>query len=226
MWLFPFPKNTITDGYGDNEPPRTSPHRGTDFAPGSKSLITAATHGKVTDIYWSNVLGWVCEQESASGKYRVSYCHLNCSKHGIDCRGPKAHPDGSNCMKNLKVGDKLVAGETYVGRVGNTGASRGAHLHLVLGKSHRSAVSGYTKDPVKYIDKQIRKQNERLQEQEEEVTESPKTVSEKPQEQEEATESPVTGVDCEPDVITPDKGETLPKRILEAVRTILLWLKG
>jgi len=112
-------------------------------------------------------------------------------------------------MKNLKVGDKLVAGETYVGRVGNTGASRGAHLHLVLGKSHRSAVWGYTKDPVKYIDKQIRKQNERLQGQEEEVT-----------------ESPLTGVDCEPDVVTPDKGETLPKRILEAVRTILLWLKG
>ena len=210
MWLFPFPKNTITDGYGDNEPPRTSPHRGADFAPGSKSLITAATHGKVTDIYWSNCLGWVCEQESASGKYRVSYCHLNCAKHGIDCRGPKAHPDGSNCMKNLKVGDKLVAGETYVGRVGNTGScSRGAHLHLVLGKSSRSAVSGYTKDPVKYIDKQIRKQNERLQGQEEEVT-----------------ESPLTGVDCEPDVVTPDKGETLPKRILEAVRTILLWLKG
>jgi len=113
-------------------------------------------------------------------------------------------------MKNLKVGDKVVAGETYVGRVGNTGScSRGAHLHLVLGTQPRSAVSGYTKDPVKYIDKQIRKQNERLQGQEEEVT-----------------ESPLTGVDCEPDVITPDKGETLPKRILEAVRTILLWLKG
>ena len=173
-------------------------------------MIRAVTDGKITDIYWSNCLGWVSEQESASGKYRVSYCHLNCAKHGANCPGLSVHRDGSNCMKNLKVGDRVKKGETAVGRIGNSGScSRGDHLHLVLGKSSRSAVSGYTKDPVKYIDKQIRKQNERLQGQEEEVT-----------------ESPLTGVDCEPDVITPDKGETLPKRILEAVRTILLWLKG
>jgi len=110
-------------------------------------------------------------------------------------------------MKNLKVGDKLVAGETYVGRVGNTGScSRGAHLHLVLGKSSRSAVSGYTKDPVKYIDKQIRKQNERLQGQEEEVTESPQKPEPKA-----------------PDVTTPDKTKNLPKSVLEALRVITAW---
>jgi len=108
-------------------------------------------------------------------------------------------------MKNLKVGDSVKAGKTIVGRIGNTGScSRGDHLHLTLGKTHRSAVRGYTKDPEAYIAKQLKKNAE--------------TPSK-------ATESPVTVEDCEPVATTPEKEQSIPARILEAVRVILLWLK-
>ena len=207
-WIFPFDKNTITSPYGDKTPPRTSPHRGLDFATGGNDVIRAVTDGVITDIYWSNCLGWVSEQASASGKYRISYCHLNCHKHGANCQGPSVHADGSNCMKNLKVGDKVEVGKTAVGRIGDSGeCSRGDHLHLVIGKKHKSAVSGWTTDPEKYIQRNIDRHG---------------LPGDEPQE---VTEPIVTVPDCEPEPITPEPTQGIPAKILEAVRTILLWLK-
>jgi len=110
-------------------------------------------------------------------------------------------------MKNLAVGDKVGSGQP-VGRQGNSGScSRGDHLHLVQGKSRRSAVSGKTWDAYKYIEKQMKREsNERLQGQKEEVTQSPQKPEPKA-----------------PDVTTPDKTKNLPKSVLEALRVITAW---
>lgn len=154
-WIHPFPKSTITSRFGTTVR-RESAHRGTDYAPKADSLIPAVTTGKITNIYWSDCLGWVCEQNSANSKHIISYCHLSCTKHGINCKGPSRHKDGSNCMKNLKVGDKVTVNKTWVGRCGNTGScSRGAHLHIVLGLKSRSAVYGSVYDFEKFADSQI-----------------------------------------------------------------------
>ena len=208
-WQHPFPKETITDRFGDNEPPRTSPHRGTDYAPGAKKLIPAVTDGVVTKIEYSNCLGWFVEYQTDEHGLFVGNAHLYCNKHdSIDCDG-RDHEDGSTCMKNLKVGDRIKCCDP-VGRVGNSGrCSRGAHLHITISKKPDMR---YAKpfDIEKFIDQKIKKQNKK----------KPKPVKKI-----EVTESPQTGEQCDPKVIAPEKGQTIPQSILEAVRTILLWLK-
>jgi murein DD-endopeptidase MepM/ murein hydrolase activator NlpD len=157
-WKHPFPKNTITSVFGTTKN-RTSPHRGTDYAPGVNTLIPAVTAGTVAVTAWSNCLGWYMVQTgSANGKtWYVGYCHLSCPEHGPDCSGPKQHPDGSNNFKNLKVGDKLKLGQA-AGRVGNTGeCSKGAHVHTTLGTTLKAVTSGKVYDLAKFIDDQASK---------------------------------------------------------------------
>ena len=157
-WQHPFPKSTITDKFADKEPPRTSPHRGLDYAPKAKSLIPAITDAVVTSIFYSSCLGWVCEIRSVEHGIYIGHSHLYCNKHDtINCDG-KGHEDGSTCMSKLKVGDSVKAGQ-WVGRVGNSGTcSRGAHLHLSFSKKTDPR---YAKvfDPEKFIDQKIAKQN-------------------------------------------------------------------
>ena len=156
-WQHPFPKSTLTDLFGDKAPPRTSPHRGADYAPGENKIIPSVTDGFVNRIFWSNCLGWICEVKSDDHSIYIGYSHLACAKHGVNCSGTGAHKDGSTCMKNLKVGDRVSAGQP-VGRVGNTGScSRGAHLHLTFAKKSDPRYAK-TFDPVKFIDQKIRKQ--------------------------------------------------------------------
>ena len=107
-WSHPFPKATITDSWGDNEPPRTSPHRGVDYAPGAKELIPAITNAVVSRIFYSGCLGWVCEIKTDEDKVFIGHSHLYCSKHrSVDCDGSD-HSDGSTCMTQLKVGDRVT----------------------------------------------------------------------------------------------------------------------
>ena len=206
-WRQPLDDYRLSDRYGDKEPPRTSPHRGTDYVGDKKELVRAVNDGEIIDIYWTNCLGWVCAVRIDGSDWVFSYCHLNCHTHGTRCSGVKAHADGSNCMKNLAVGDKVSSGQP-VGRQGGSGScSRGDHLHLVQGKSRRSAVSGKTWDAYKYIEKQMKREsNERLQGQKEEVTESPQKPEPKAS-----------------DVTTPEKTKNLPKSVLEALRVITAW---
>lgn len=151
-WLHPFAKSKITSRFGSLDNRQTA-HRGTDYAPGAQKLIPAITDGRIVAIEWSDCLGWVVVQSSASGKYHIGYCHLSCSRHGINCQGPRLHKDGSTGLKTLRVGDEVEAGVTHVGRVGNTGkCSRGAHLHATLGKTALSYKWGTVMDLEKYID--------------------------------------------------------------------------
>ena len=160
MWQYPFPKNTITDRFGDFEPPRKSPHRGLDLAPGAKKLIPAISDGVVTKIFYSQCLGWICEFKTDEHGIYIGHSHLYCNKHdSINCDGSD-HEDGSTCMSQLKVGDRVTQGQP-VGRVGNSGTcSRGAHLHLTFAKKTNPAWAK-TFDPEKFLDQKIAKQNKR-----------------------------------------------------------------
>lgn len=154
-WRHPFDKKTITSVFGTTVR-RTSPHRGTDYAPKPNALIPAIAKGTVKVTAWSNCLGWYMVQTAwADGKtWYIGYCHLSCNTHGINCKGPSQHPDGSNNFVRLKVGDKLEQGDP-VGRVGNTGScSRGAHLHATLGRSAKSVSTGKVYDLAAFIDAQ------------------------------------------------------------------------
>src|SRR6056297_747027 len=170
MWQHPFLKSTITDRFGDTEPPRTSSHRGTDYAPGAKKLIPAVTSGVVSKIDFSNILGWFMEFKTDEHGLYVGHAHLYCNKHdSINCDGSD-HEDGSTCMSRLKVGDRLEMGD-WVGRVGNSGASRGAHLHITISKKLDMRFSKPF-DIEKFIDQKIAKQ-------EKEKTKLPKIVKTK-----------------------------------------------
>lgn len=157
MWQHPFPKSTITSRYGEKNPPRTSPHRGTDYAPGAKKLIPAVTDAVVTKIFYSSCLGWVCEIRSDEHGIYIGHSHLYCAKHkSVNCDGSD-HKDGSTCMSKLKVGDKVIMGQP-VGRVGNSGTcSRGAHLHIT-GSKKTDPRYARTFDIQKFIDQKITKQ--------------------------------------------------------------------
>lgn len=153
-WQHPFPEATITSGFGTRRN-RKSPHRGVDYAPGAKSLIPAVTNGRVELIQWSDILGWVMVQSSGSGKYYIGYCHLNCAKHGLYCRGPL--DKCTTPFKSLGLYHDLKKGQP-VGRVGSTGsASTGPHLHITLGKTVRAVFYGQVYDIQAYINKQLEK---------------------------------------------------------------------
>lgn len=157
MWIHPFNKSTITSRHGDNNPPRTSPHRGLDYASGGRKLIPSITSGRVSKIFYSNCLGWVCEVKSDEHGIYIGYSHLYCNKHNtVNCDG-SGHEDGSTCMSQLKVGDRVDIRQP-VGRVGNSGeCSRGSHLHLTMSKRPDPRYAK-TFDPEKFIDQKIAKQ--------------------------------------------------------------------
>src|SRR6056297_1015370 len=198
-WQHPFSKNTITSRYGETAR-RTSPHRGLDYAPRSRSLIPALTDGVVTSIFYSSCLGWVCEFKSDQHGLYIGHSHLYCNKHdSIDCDGWD-HTDGSTCMKNLKVGHRVKAGQP-VGRVGTSGrCSTGSHLHLTFSKKTDPRYAK-TFDPEKFIDQKIKKQ-------------------EKEEAKTKATESAQKPEQTKPDVTTPEKAPKPPKSVLRALEVI------
>jgi murein DD-endopeptidase MepM/ murein hydrolase activator NlpD len=197
-WQHPFPKSTITSRYGETAR-RTSPHRGLDYGVTGKKLIPAITDGVVTAIFYSSCLGWICEFKSDEHGIYIGHSHLYCNKHdSINCDGSD-HADGSTCMKNLKVADRVKQGQP-IGRVGNSGTcSRGAHLHLTMSKKTDPR---YAKmfDPEKFIDQKLKKQA--------------KTK---------ATESAQKPEQTKPDVTTPEKAQNPPKSVLEALKVIMAW---
>ena len=143
-WIMPFPDSKITGHYGTLSEYRKrkgmQPHSGTDWAAKAGTLIPAITSGTVKLIQYSKILGWVVVQtgwdaEAKKTKY-IGYCHLYCSFHGAECKGPSA--GCGSPLKSTKVGDKVEVGQKYL-RVGNSGsATTGAHLHATLGNTLKS----------------------------------------------------------------------------------------
>lgn len=138
-YVIPFPKKKIPKGgeFGNtilfDGTKRPNPHRGVDFAVPAGSPIKSVSDGKVVTNKESDVLGHYVVVEDLKGTF-WGYCHL---------RAPGA-----------KVGTVCVAGETVIGKVGNTGsASHGAHLHMTQGPSIDSVIWGKVNDPVEIIEK-------------------------------------------------------------------------
>ena len=122
-WVKPFADRFITGHYGTlsayRRKMKMQAHSGTDWARPEGTPIKAIARGRVQFVSFSKVLGHVIVQRARhkNGQlYFIGYCHL------------KESPE-------LKPGDRLVAGETVIGLVGNSGsASTGAHLHATISK--------------------------------------------------------------------------------------------
>ncbi|MEY4331428.1 MAG: hypothetical protein RLZZ196_166 [Bacteroidota bacterium] len=136
----PFGKKLRGDEFGNMASYRKHPHRGADWHPAEKTVIPAITDGKITQIFWSDVLGHVVEILGEDKVY-LQYCHL------------------ADKPKSLAVGDEVKLGQP-VGRVGggkNTpsgSASTGAHLHVGASKKKNGHLAAYGDllDPFKLID--------------------------------------------------------------------------
>ena len=127
--VFPESKIPKNGEFGNHASFRSNVHRGVDFALPAGTLIPSFTSGTVVITQWSDVLGWVVVVEDIKGTF-WGYCHMRAAS-------------------SRKIGDKVVAGETILGAVGNTGsASQGAHLHHTYGTTRDSVFHGVTSDPI------------------------------------------------------------------------------
>ena len=99
------------------------PHSGTDYPARRGTPFVAVGSGTIKLIQFSKVLGWVTVQTVWYDKktWYVGYCHQD------------NKPD-------LKVGQKVKQGEV-IGKVGNTGMSSGAHLHMTFSRKLKGVFS-------------------------------------------------------------------------------------
>ena len=120
------------DGFGA----RGGSHEGADLNPPSGTPIVAVAAGVVIE---TNAPGY-----SALGTH-VRIQHLVDGKVVVSVYGHMI----SGSMP-LKVGDRVAAGQ-FIGNVGNTGRSTGAHLHLEIRLGGTTAV-----DPVAWLNARVR----------------------------------------------------------------------
>ncbi|MBD1378654.1 M23 family metallopeptidase [Metabacillus arenae] len=102
-WEVPV-KGTITDTYGSRE----GHHKGIDIAAEAGSAILSVNEGVVTKSYYSKTYGHVVFVKHPDG-FETVYAHLN---------------------KRLAEKGKKVSKGEKLGIIGNTGVSRGTHLHF------------------------------------------------------------------------------------------------
>jgi murein DD-endopeptidase MepM/ murein hydrolase activator NlpD len=130
---WPFPGAVpISSGYGHRQAPCaacSSDHKGLDFNPGAGSPIYAIADGVVVESYndrWG--FGrWVVIRHDVNGlQFDSIYAHMQ------------------RDSVSLNIGDTVAVTE-YVGRVGSTGTSTGAHLHLEI------HVNGVQVDPFTWL---------------------------------------------------------------------------
>ncbi|PAD70738.1 phage tail tape measure protein [Bacillus sp. 7586-K] len=115
----------VTSKFGQKESFRTSPHKGLDLANGKQGdPVKALRGGKVITAAYSKTAGyWVVVQQDDGTV--AKYMHM---QKGL----------------NVKAGQKVSAGQ-QLGKVGNTGRSTGAHLHIQIEQN------GKPIDPQKYM---------------------------------------------------------------------------
>ncbi|GIF41036.1 M23 family metallopeptidase [Actinoplanes xinjiangensis] len=102
-------------------------HAGTDFAAGSGSPIRAAASGRVIQAGWNGGYGrYTCINHGRLSGYGFTTCYAHQSRIHVD------------------VGEYVRRGEV-IGRVGNTGASTGAHLHF------ETRFGGEPRNPLNYL---------------------------------------------------------------------------
>jgi murein DD-endopeptidase MepM/ murein hydrolase activator NlpD len=129
-WPFPYPV-PITDGFGDRPPGSagTAHHNGVDFVPGAGTPIYAIADGVVS-----------LHQEDQYGF--GNHVFLSHSVNGENFDSVYAHMQYGSSP--LAVGDTIKVGD-FIGLVGNTGASYGAHLHFEI------RIGGVPVDPFAWL---------------------------------------------------------------------------
>lgn len=125
---------TLTDTFGYRTAPVEQFHDAQDFAAAAGTQIQAIADGKVVEAgFASDGCGFALKLEhEIDGKEVTSrYCHMQVDSH------------------SLSLGDEVKMGDP-AGRVGNTGMSFGAHLHLAL------VVDKVPTDPMPFLSKYSR----------------------------------------------------------------------
>lgn len=128
---YPFDREVrLTDGFGYRSAPVAGFHNAQDLDPGEGTPINIVGDGIVLKAQFNDWCGFGLEvQHKVDGEdVTTLYCHMQSGSHSYE------------------VGDMVKAGD-IAGRVGNTGQSFGAHLHLVL------RVNGEPVDPLPFIAK-------------------------------------------------------------------------
>jgi murein DD-endopeptidase MepM/ murein hydrolase activator NlpD len=131
-YVEPFSPKLRNDEFGNLASYRNGrPHRGQDWSAKELATIKASASGTVFASEWSDGIGWY-----------VTYSAVLTDNKG------KVHnvfiQDAHLAKKSdLVKGDKVVAGETIIGKVGggkykSGSASTGAHLHQTIGKANKS----------------------------------------------------------------------------------------
>ncbi len=116
---WPFPVVTpISSGYGGRAAPClgcSTQHRGLDFDPADGTPFNSIAAGKVVEVNDDGYLGkWVVISHNVGGlEFKSLYAHMIRDSTGV------------------KVGQEVKAGD-YIGRVGDSGVTSGAHLHLAI----------------------------------------------------------------------------------------------
>lgn len=146
----PFPKATRNDEFGNMASYRKHPHRGQDWSPKDQSPIPAICDGLVSNVFWTDVLGWVIEIKNMTDGVYTQYCHIAPKS----AKNPKAASTAT-----VKKGDRVKLGQ-IIGKVGGSkatspsgSASTGAHLHMGMCKKKNGHLQAYNLliDPLKYI---------------------------------------------------------------------------
>jgi len=125
---WPVPESTITSLYGYRPDPLTRSerfHAGVDIEAPYGSLVAAAADGLVIAAGWHKGHGRFVEIEHAGG-YVTRYAHLS---------------------QVLVFRNTQVHAGTHIGRVGNSGRSTGAHLHLEV------LLHGVPRDPLDLLER-------------------------------------------------------------------------
>ncbi|MEI4790480.1 peptidoglycan DD-metalloendopeptidase family protein [Bacillus sp. FJAT-53060] len=123
-WVEPV-KGEVTDLFGT----RGGSHKGLDIAAPEGESIMATGDGVVTRSYVSATYGEVVFIQHPNG-YETVYAHLH--------------------KRFVKSGDHVQAGQ-LIGIIGNTGASRGTHLHFEVHRGNWSVNKEDAVDPLKII---------------------------------------------------------------------------
>jgi len=146
----PFSAKLRNDEFGNMAPYRSHPHRGQDWSPKDRSPIPAVCAGKVSNVFWTDVLGWVVEIYNPLDKVFTQYCHIA----PVDNKNPKKASTAT-----VKKGDLVAIGQ-IIGKVGGSkttspsgSASTGAHLHMGMSKKQNGHLAAYNQliDPLKWI---------------------------------------------------------------------------
>lgn len=127
-WIWPV-AGTLSDTFGS----RGGEHKGIDIAASSNTDIHAVSNGVVSKSYYSESYGHVVfifhEQEG----FETVYAHLN---------------------KRLVNEGEVVARGQLIGKMGNTGNSRGTHLHFEVHEQRWSYAKENAINPLMVLHKQ------------------------------------------------------------------------